>query len=682
MTPETQKFIELLQSQLGYAEKAGAYTKFGDWYGKNVEFDADYTAAPWCDMFLSWAAHKLGYEEWMGQFAWTVEHAKWFKKQGAWGTKPKPGAFVFYDWGGSKSIDRIDHVGVVVRVEGNTIITIEGNIDGGVAKYKKRDTSKVVGYGYPDVVKAKLDAKAAKKKSEVEGSLPPDSGPGTPTLYVQDGSLTAMIPQTGAEQESGARPPLAARPAAPERKSERTTASKKQTTPPKKTERSTGSPADVRAGATADASTGATTTGTGATPAPAAPGQGTKLGKHAKPTTADTTAATAEPLPTHADASATGPLPAISSPTLIGSTLVAALALLAVAKTRQNRVRAAAAAASPAPRPVPSHRGRRRKRRGAPLPVTRPAWSRTLASGAAELTTGLVTGPAPRLTTEAATTAGLVAATATPDLIATTAADLISASAADLTAAETSFARAADLTSAETLFARENADLFAAETPFVRGDADVVAAGTSPVGARDARLVAAGGSGSDASPAEQVRRIREARPFDPFADPAPLRRGRGRRAADPDPRTGIAVDNPYRRTGRHADADAFGEPVDVGPFEPCWDTGPMRRISDADPRDTGAFVFETGPFQRIVIPEATSSFDAFAPAWTGDVLDDGPAPMPVSYRGRRRRQDPAPEEPFVDLLPRGRRHRHDERELVGAISATSTGHRSRGRHRA
>ncbi|MER7369977.1 hypothetical protein, partial [Nonomuraea wenchangensis] len=326
------------------------------------------------------------------------------------------------------------------------------------------------------------------------------------------------------------------------------------------------------------------------------------------------------------------------------------------------------------------HRGRRRKRRGAALPVTRPAWSRTLASDAAEL----VTGPAPRITTEPATTAGLTAATAAPDLIAATAADLIATSAADLTAAEAAFARAADRAAAETLFAREDADLFAAETPFVRGDADVVAAGTSPVGARDARLVAAGGSGSDASPAEQVRRIREARPFDPFADAAPLRRARGRRAAESDPRTGIAVDNPYRRTGRHAHADAesFGEPVDVGPFEPCWDTGPMRRIGDGDPRDTGAFVFETGPFQRIVIPEATSSFDAFAPVWTGDVLDDGPAPVPASYRGRRRRQDPPAEEPFVDLLPRGRRHRHEERELVGAISATSTGHRSRGRHRA
>ncbi|WP_344748253.1 CHAP domain-containing protein [Streptosporangium vulgare] len=120
------KFIELLESQLGYSEKSGGYTKFGDWYGKNVEFDADYTAAPWCDMYLSWAAEKLGYQEWVGQFAYTVHHAQWFRQQDAWGTVPKPGAIVFFDWSGSNRIDHIDHVGIVTRVEGGRIHTIEG----------------------------------------------------------------------------------------------------------------------------------------------------------------------------------------------------------------------------------------------------------------------------------------------------------------------------------------------------------------------------------------------------------------------------------------------------------------------------------------------------------------------------------------------------------------------------
>ncbi|WP_378786976.1 CHAP domain-containing protein [Nonomuraea fastidiosa] len=198
MTPEIQKYIELLESQLGYSEKSNSYTKFGAWYGKNVEFDADYSVAPWCDMYLSWAAHKLGYEDWIGQFAWTVEHAKWFKKQGAWGKKPEVGALVFYDWSGSDDIDRIDHVGVVTKVEGNRIHTIEGNIDGGVAKRKVRDTSKVVGYGYPQRVKERLERKAKKKaEKETPDALREAGKPGSEvgTLQSPEQSLSAYIPR-------------------------------------------------------------------------------------------------------------------------------------------------------------------------------------------------------------------------------------------------------------------------------------------------------------------------------------------------------------------------------------------------------------------------------------------------------------------------------------------------------
>jgi hypothetical protein len=95
-----------------------------------------------------------------------------------------------------------------------------------------------------------------------------------------------------------------------------------------------------------------------------------KKAKHAKPATADTTAATAEPLSTHADASATGPMPAISSPTLVGSALVAALALLAVAKTRRLRT-APVTAEVPASRPAANRRRRRRKLEVEPVRTSR-----------------------------------------------------------------------------------------------------------------------------------------------------------------------------------------------------------------------------------------------------------------------------------------------------------------------
>ncbi|MET7328973.1 CHAP domain-containing protein [Nonomuraea sp. NPDC005650] len=219
MTPEIQRFIELLQRQLGYADK-GSNTKFGEWYGSNVGFDADYSSAPWCDMYLSWAAHKLGYQAWIGQFAWTVAHAKWFKEQHAWGKVPTPGALVFFDWSGSGQIDDIDHVGVVTKVQGDTIFTIEGNIDGGVVERKERSTSSVVGYGYPEQVKSHLDA----TKSEPQllqarpGPEAPQQGadnwsaearPGSQTRqdqYAGQTSETSRVTHTTSHQPADSRP--------------------------------------------------------------------------------------------------------------------------------------------------------------------------------------------------------------------------------------------------------------------------------------------------------------------------------------------------------------------------------------------------------------------------------------------------------------------------------------------
>ncbi|MEV0198095.1 CHAP domain-containing protein [Nonomuraea sp. NPDC050691] len=341
-----RKFIDLLESQLGYSERGGAYTKFGDWYGKNIEFDADYTSAPWCDMMLSWAAHKLGYEEWMGQFAWTVSHAKWFRKHDAWGRKPEPGAFVFYDWSGSDDIDRIDHVGIVTRVEGHTIYTIEGNIDGGVLKRKERDTSKVVGYGYPWRIKERLDRKAREeqfRKDSVDPVLPPtstDSG----LLQQTDSTLGALIPYS---EVNIVQPPLAARAeptAKPSNGAQQATVPTPQTQPAQP---------QARPQTTSSAATNAD--------------KAAKKGKHAKPATADTKAVTSEPLTPLVDASASHPSPALESPTLVGSALVAALALLAVAKTRHMRARPATATPAPA---APGRRRHRRPRRPAFAPAT------------------------------------------------------------------------------------------------------------------------------------------------------------------------------------------------------------------------------------------------------------------------------------------------------------------------
>jgi cell wall-associated NlpC family hydrolase len=157
--------LHLAMTQVGISENsAGGGTKFQQWYVSSpravqtVARDGgkvtDYTNAAWCDMFVSWIGDQLGIQDTMGQDAYTVQHAKWFEAQNRWGTIPKPGAVVFFDWNGG-GIEGIDHVGFVVQDNGDgTIKTVEGNTGNGLVEVRTRPTYQVAGYGYPSYVGA------------------------------------------------------------------------------------------------------------------------------------------------------------------------------------------------------------------------------------------------------------------------------------------------------------------------------------------------------------------------------------------------------------------------------------------------------------------------------------------------------------------------------------------------
>ncbi|WP_230421325.1 CHAP domain-containing protein [Actinomadura soli] len=154
--------IKLAEKQVGISEGKGGMTKFHKWYvstphaAETAQRDGgfsvnDYKGAQWCNMFVSWLGAQTGVKN-MGWDAYTVQHATWFKKTDRWGKAAKPGAVVFFDWdkGSRGSIGDIDHVGLVVKDNGNgTVKTIEGNTENAVNK-KTRDKSEIVGYGYPD----------------------------------------------------------------------------------------------------------------------------------------------------------------------------------------------------------------------------------------------------------------------------------------------------------------------------------------------------------------------------------------------------------------------------------------------------------------------------------------------------------------------------------------------------
>ncbi|CNG34121.1 conserved hypothetical protein [Mycobacterium tuberculosis] len=163
---KASEVIKLAQKQVGISEGKGGQTKFHNWYVSTPHAKATaqrdggfsvkaYNGAQWCDMFVSWLGAQTGVKN-MGWDAYTVQHATWFKKTDRWGKKAKPGAVVFFDWkNGSKgSIGGIDHVGLVVKDNGDgTVKTIEGNSNNEVQK-KTRDKSQIVGYGYPDYAKS------------------------------------------------------------------------------------------------------------------------------------------------------------------------------------------------------------------------------------------------------------------------------------------------------------------------------------------------------------------------------------------------------------------------------------------------------------------------------------------------------------------------------------------------
>jgi hypothetical protein len=154
MDPVGHKLLQIAKGELGYAEKASGYTKYGDWYGKHVDKSSAYKTAPWCDMFLAWAADKAGVQDWAGEFASTPAHASWFQKHHAWGHKAEPGAIVFFSFSGGKSIGDIEHVGIVEKVDGGTLHTIEANHNNQLLR-ATREVSQVVGFGYPAKVKVK-----------------------------------------------------------------------------------------------------------------------------------------------------------------------------------------------------------------------------------------------------------------------------------------------------------------------------------------------------------------------------------------------------------------------------------------------------------------------------------------------------------------------------------------------
>jgi len=153
--------VDVAIGEIGYREQGNNSTKYGKWYGMN--------GAPWCHMFVSYCASQAGASASVPKTASTSEGMAWFKKKGLFKYKgkytPKRGDIIYFKSAGAS------HVGIVEKVSGSTVHTIEGNTSDKVARRNyPLSHAKITGYGVPQYSSLNTSGSSTVKKSTKKSS--------------------------------------------------------------------------------------------------------------------------------------------------------------------------------------------------------------------------------------------------------------------------------------------------------------------------------------------------------------------------------------------------------------------------------------------------------------------------------------------------------------------------------
>lgn len=180
-----QRVCEIALAEIGYVEEPENITKYGKFTGAD--------GLPWCGSFVNWCFNKAGVK--LPSMVSTAAGAARMKEVGRWVEEPQAGDLAFMDFP-SDGIDRISHIGIVVKVGPKNCFIVEGNTsgtgdqrNGGQVMLKKRPRANgpIVGYARPkykasvepfpvvddveDVVEAKpKKTKGAKKDGTTKGA--------------------------------------------------------------------------------------------------------------------------------------------------------------------------------------------------------------------------------------------------------------------------------------------------------------------------------------------------------------------------------------------------------------------------------------------------------------------------------------------------------------------------------
>lgn len=181
MTP-AERVVAKATVEIGYVEKASCYALYdktanagsGNWtkYANDLDeigtiYNGRKNGYAWCDMFVDWCfittfgvelGMKLLCQPYGGAGAGCTYSMSYYKNKGQFHkTNPRPGDQIFFTNDGGKTSN---HTGLVVKVSGGKVYTIEGNTssapgvvdNGGCVRDKSYSLtySKIAGYGRPD----------------------------------------------------------------------------------------------------------------------------------------------------------------------------------------------------------------------------------------------------------------------------------------------------------------------------------------------------------------------------------------------------------------------------------------------------------------------------------------------------------------------------------------------------
>ncbi|WP_053207961.1 CHAP domain-containing protein [Jiangella muralis] len=157
----------------------------------------------WCGIFLEAMAKVTGLGL-PGHVHYTPSGAAAFKAAGRWVTTPRPGdfAFIYYP-----ELGRIGHIGIVEKVDGGDVITIEGNTNTtgsrtGIGVFRHR-RKKLVGKGQRGIVGYGRPAYGTGTTKPPAKPKPPSGGGNGPSLDVVDLSVLRTAARHDPDRSQG-----------------------------------------------------------------------------------------------------------------------------------------------------------------------------------------------------------------------------------------------------------------------------------------------------------------------------------------------------------------------------------------------------------------------------------------------------------------------------------------------